>query len=185
MIAFKGFNKDLSCTMGKGTYQYKVGETYKEDQAECARTGFHCVEEPIEVLRWYRDGRYCIVDARGDIHEDGDDKISCSEMEILKEITIEQLAAMECEWIRKHPERKCSKEVRRDTGEAREKGIVIVRGKSPKAAGGKGATIFLIREGKGKEIKDIGAYRIDGMTFRPGAYYDVNGTEVKACKKKS
>ena len=44
MRAYKGFNKDLVCTMGKGQYQYEVGKTYKEDVAKCANTGFHCVD---------------------------------------------------------------------------------------------------------------------------------------------
>ena len=30
MIAYKGFNKDLTCTMGKGSFQYEVGKTYKD-----------------------------------------------------------------------------------------------------------------------------------------------------------
>lgn len=47
MIAYKGFNKDLTCTMGKGRFQYEVGKSYKEDSAKCASTGFHCTEEPI------------------------------------------------------------------------------------------------------------------------------------------
>ena len=58
VIAYKGFNKELACTLGKGVFRYQVGQTYKEELAECARTGFHCVEEPIEVLQWYREGRY-------------------------------------------------------------------------------------------------------------------------------
>ena len=78
MIAYKGFNKDLACTLGKGTFQYVVGKTYREDAAKCVKTGFHCVEEPIEVLRWYsgNTARYCIVEAKGDINEDGNDKIA-------------------------------------------------------------------------------------------------------------
>lgn len=58
--------------MGKGRFQYEVGKTYKEDSAKCANTGFHCCEEPIEVLSWYSgvNDRYCIVEAGGDVHED-------------------------------------------------------------------------------------------------------------------
>ena len=84
MICYKGFNQDLCCTLGQGTMQYKVGETYTAKAAQTARTGLHCVEEPIEVLRWYPVGRYCIVAAEGDINE-SDDKIACTQMRILKE----------------------------------------------------------------------------------------------------
>lgn len=183
MIAYKGFNKDLTCTMGRGRFQYQVGQTYKEDLAECASTGFHCVEEPIEVLRWYSDGRYCMVQAGGDIHEDGNNKISCSEMKILKELSLEQIGALECEWMRMHPERAYSGEVCRDIGTARENGIVVVRGKCPKAAGGLGATLFLVKEKEG-EIVAAGAYKIDEKEYFPGVYYNTEGRKV-TCRKRS
>lgn len=49
MRAFKGFNKDLTC---RG-FQYKEGETYKEDKAVLCKTGFHACESPVECLRYY------------------------------------------------------------------------------------------------------------------------------------
>lgn len=182
MIAYKGFNKDLTCTMGHGTFQYKVGETYEEKEAECAETGFHCVEEPIEVLSWYSSNtsRYCIVEAGGDIHEDGNNKIACTKIKLLKEITLQQLGALECKWIQDHPERAYSSRVRRDRAKADSKGIVIVRGKNPKAAGDLGSTIFLLREAKEtKEIEEIGVYQIDGVEFMPEIYYRADGRKAK------
>lgn len=187
MIAYKGFNKDLACTLGHGTYQYKVGETYTEQKAECVRTGFHCVEEPIEVLSWYSrtDSRYCMVDALGDVHEDGSNKIACTTMKILKELSIEQIGALECEWIRMHPDRACSKHVKREIGEVYDSKIVVVRGKNPKAAGHIGSTIFLLKEGKGtKDIVEMGAYEIDGKTYKSDVYYRVDGREAK-CRRKN
>lgn len=183
MIAYKGFNKDLSCTMGNGIFRYEVGKMYKENEAKCANTGFHCVEEPIEVLSWYRDGRYCIVDAGGDIHEDGMERISCTEMKILKEISLEQLGALECEWLIKHPDRKHSKHIEKNAGRAVKDRIIIVRGKNPKAAGEIGSTIFLLKEGKGtKEIVDAGAYKIDGKQFLPGVFYKTDGRRARCAK---
>lgn len=186
MIAYKGFNKDLVCTMGKGKFQYEVGKTYEEDSAKCASTGFHCVEEPIEVLSWYAENsaRYCIVEAGGDVHEDGNDRISCTEMKILKEITLQQLGALECKWLMYHPEREYSKHVKENIGKAYGKGIVIVRGKNPKAAGDKGSTIFLLREGKGtKAIEEAGVYMIDGVEYMPDTYYRVDGRKARCAKK--
>lgn len=183
MIAYKGFNKDLSCTMGNGIFRYEVGKMYKENEAKCANTGFHCVEEPIEVLSWYRDGRYCIVDAGGDIHEDGMERISCTEMKILKEISLEQLGALECEWLIKHPDRKHSKHIEKNAGRAVKDRIIIVRGKNPKAAGEMGSTIFLLKESKEtKEIVEAGAYKIDGTNFLPGVFYEIDGRRADAKK---
>ncbi len=186
MIAYKGFNKDLACTMGHGTFQYQVGQTYKEDKAQCANTGFHCTEEPLEVREWYYNdnSRYCIVIAAGDVHEDGLNKISCTEMTILREITLEQLGILECEWLINHPEREYSDQVEKDTGRAGKNGIVVVRGKNPKASGEIGSTIFLLKEGKGtKEIISAGAYRIDGVIYLPDTYYNAEGRQVKCGRK--
>lgn len=185
MIAYKGFNQDLVCTMGKGRFQYEVGKTYKEDKAQCVSTGFHCVEEPIEVLTWYSDGksRYCIVNARGDIHEDGNNRISCTEMTVLQEITLQQIGALECKWIQEHPDRLCSSHVKQKEGTANE-GIVIVRGKHPKAAGMIGTTIFLLKEEKDtKEIREVGIFEIDGKEFLPNTFYRTDGRRCRCGKK--
>lgn len=180
MIAYKGFNKELSCTMGKGVFKYEVGKTYKEDRAKCASTGFHCVEEPIEVRSWYysESSRYCIVDAGGDINEDGDNRISCTEMTILKEITLQQLGIMECKWMQEHPTRAYSRHVWKDCGQAEGNGIVIVRGKNPKAKGEIGSTLFILREGKGT-IEEIGVFPIDGTEYKPDTYYRVDGRRCR------
>lgn len=180
MIAYKGFNQNFTCTMGRGTYRYEVGKTYREDAAECAHRGFHCVEEPIEVLRWYGNGRYCIVDATGDVHEDGSNKLCCTEITLLKEITLEELGILECEWVIRHPECECSEQVKKNIGQAVQNGIVVVRGKNPMAAGKEGATLFLLREGKGtKKIVSAGAYRVDGCEYLPDVYYNAEGRQVQ------
>ena len=186
MIAYKGFNKNLTCTMGHGAFQYEVGKTYKEEKAQCAHTGFHCVEEPLDVLSWYfaDDSRYCVVKVSGDIHEDGNDKISCSEMTILQEITLQQLGALECKWLQKHPERKGSRNLRIEEGYAGTGKIVVVRGKHPKAAGGKGATLFLLKEEKdSREIEEIGIFEIDGEEYLPNVYYRVDGRRSRCGKR--
>lgn len=180
MIAYKGFNKDLACTLGNGTFQYEIGKTYEENEAKCANTGFHCVEEPIEVLSWYggKDSRYCIVQASGDVNEDGNDRISCTEMTILKEINLQQLGALECKWISEHPERENSLKVKKDVGIAEKNGIVIVRGKNPKAAGELGSTIYLVKGSK-KAIEAIGIYEIDGVEYLPDVYYRADGRRAR------
>lgn len=181
MVAFKGFNKDLTCTKGKGIFQYEIGKEYVEDKAQCASTGFHCCEEPIEVLTWYpqKDARFCMVEAGGDIHEDGKNKISCTEITIKKEISLELLGGLECKWIMQHPERETSRLVHAEEWEAYEGEIAIVRGKNPKAKGAIGTTIFLLKEKpKGKEIKEAGAFLIDGENYKPDVYYLVDGSEA-------
>lgn len=183
MIAYKGFNKNLTCTRGEGTFQYEVGKKYTTENAQCARTGFHCVEEPIEVLTWYSgsNAAYCIVEAAGDIHEDGSERISCTEMTIKKEITLEQLGILECLWIKEHPERINSSHVEKNCGHAHKDGIVVVRGKHPKASGALGSTLYLLQEETGShEIKHIGVFKIDGKDFKPEVYYTASGKKARS-----
>lgn len=184
MIAFKGFNLKLQCTLGRGTYQYEVGKTYHEEKCKCANSGFHCVEEPIEVLRWYPNGRWCIVKAAGDING-CEDKIACTEMTIIKELTKQELGMQECVWLQAHPNREYSSKVERDTGMANKGDIVVVRGKNPRAAGDEGSTIFLLREEKEtNEIEEIGVFQIDGEEYKPSTYYRVDGRKCRCAKKK-
>lgn len=173
MIAFKGFNKNLTCTMGKGTYQYEIGQTYEEEEANCAQNGFHCVEEPIRVLDWYPNGRWCVVDVQ-DLHEDGSDKISARKMKIVKEVSLHQLYAHEAAWIMKHPGRQCSQRVKKGTGTAEENDAVIVRGANPKARGRKGSLLLLLRERKGKET-EVFAYQVDGEKVKEMKWYGWEG----------
>lgn len=186
MIAYKGFNKNLACTMGKGTYQYKVGKTYYEKKAKTASTGFHCVEEPIEVLRWYSgpSARYCMVEAGGDINESGN-KISCTKMKIIKELTIQELGAHEALWILNHPERENSSYVSRDEATA-ENSLAVVRGKRPRARGKVGDTLVLIQEETGsRQIKKIGIYEVDGKKVLPDVWYTTLGRRTKEREKRN
>lgn len=187
MVCYKGFNKDLTCTRGKGSFAYEVGKTFTADKAKCANSGLHCVEEPIEVLSWYsdKDSRYCMVDASGDINENDNKIICCTEMTLLKELTLEQIGTLECLWLSHHPERIASKHVHTDSyaGDEGDR-IVIVRGKNPKASGCTGATLFLIREeSRGNHITDIGTYRVDGKDIKPNVYYSVEGRRIRCAKK--
>lgn len=188
MRCYKGFNSDLTCSRGQGRFQYKVGQTFTAEKAKCANTGLHCVEEPIAVLDWYNDksSRFCIVEAAGDINEN-DDKISCTEMTILKEITIEQLAMLECIWLQDHPDREMNRRIHLKSADGCETDrIVIVRGKHPIASGCTGTTIFLLREkSRSKEIADIGVFKIDGKKYKPHVRYTVEGRRSTTCAKKN
>ena len=39
LIAFKGFDKDLTCTNHGNTYQYRLGVWNEEDKANCGING--------------------------------------------------------------------------------------------------------------------------------------------------
>ena len=178
MIAFKGFNADMTCTKGEGKFRYEVGKTYEEGVANVARNGFHCVEEPIRVLDWYPDGVWCEVEAAGDINE-VDDKISCTKITINKTLSELALHVAELEWIAVHPNRETSSRIKKDVGRLFNKGIIIVRGKAPKAAGPKGSTLLYLKECEDtSEIAEMGAFQVDDKFIKANKMYDIDGRRV-------
>ena len=54
MKAYKGFNKDMTCTPTDGKpFQYKEGETYEEPEADLCTKGFHACLDPLDCLNYY------------------------------------------------------------------------------------------------------------------------------------
>ncbi len=141
MIAYKGFNSDLTCTLGKGKFQYKEGVTYREGEANCVKNGFHAAENPLDCLTYYPDwdsSVYYEVEAVGDIDEDGrDSKIACTELTLVKKLGLIEFTRAAVEYMVRHPlrswlERKGRVEVRKETGCPESGKALIIRGKNPK-----------------------------------------------------
>ena len=98
VIAYKGFNSDLTC---RG-FQYKIGEKYSCDEKTIlCENGFHACKEPLDVLLYYGnpDSRYCIVEQSGDIYN-GNIKQVSSEIKIIKEIGLDGLVKAEVERLK-------------------------------------------------------------------------------------
>ena len=101
VIAYKGFNSDLTC---KG-FQYKIGEKYScDEKIILCEKGFHACEEPLNVLLYYDnpDSRYCIVEQSGEIIrcEHNNTKQVSSEIKIIKEIDLVGLVKAEIEHLK-------------------------------------------------------------------------------------
>lgn len=186
MLAFKGFAKDMTARLGKGTYQFTIGKTEEESEARCSRTGFHCAEDPLDALGYYSgdSDRYCIVQADGDIHEDAcGTRISCTRITPVKEISRKELALHACNFMYKHPERKWNTWVQHNKGQA-DNYFAIVRGKNPAAKGKMGTLLLLLQEEEGScEIISIAALEIDGEQYKENTYYDIAGKAV-CCEKR-
>ena len=101
VIAYKGFNSDLTC---KG-FQYKIGEKYScDEKIILCEKGFHACKEPLDVLNYYSepDSRYCIVEQSGEIIrcEHNNTKQVSSEIKIIKEIGLDGLVKAEVERLK-------------------------------------------------------------------------------------
>ena len=186
MKAFKAFHKNMTCTLGKGTFRYKIGETYTEDRAQAHQTGFHCAEYVLDCLSYYRldNCRICEVEAEGDIDEDGrDSKIACTKITIIRELSIEEIVFEAMKYQAKHPRFADNKHtfMKKAYGAG---SFVIVRGKNPVAAGELGTVLGIIQEKQGSRVvKALGIYTIDGEEFKENTYYDVEGKEAGSAKK--
>lgn len=188
MLAYKGFHADLTCTWGKGTYQYELGKTIRESKSKCRNSGAHCAEDPLECLRWYPLGcgnRYFLVEASGSLDELGGDdtQLACTEITLVKELSIKELAGHAMMYMVKHPLRKWEKDmalcsVRKDRAEGQGEGsIAIARGPHPRVKGKAGSVLGLIREVDGV-IEDAKLFRVEG-NLNQGTWYTLVGREPK------
>ena len=144
---------------------------------------FHCAENPLDCLCYYpnwKNSVYYIVDASGDLDEDGEDsKISCTKMRLLKKIELRSLLLHGAAYMAKYPNRKWNSHVAKESGTSCN-GFCIVRGKAPKAKGQKGDLLLLLKEQPGNsQILEIGVICIDGQKYPEEAWIDVTGKLVE------
>ncbi len=180
MIAYKGFTKELTARLGSGTYQFRPGETYTEESSKTFRCGFHCCENPFECLAYYSLGagnRFFQVEAAGSIDEDGDERISCTELTLVRELSVKELAGYGMMYIVQHPMREKWQQSREhlsvcaDEATAKCEGaIAIARGTHPKVKGAAGSILGLILE---PETGVITAARlfVAGRNVKPDTWY--------------
>lgn len=186
MIAYKGFNKDLTCTCGRGAYQYHPGKTVREKRSKTRSSGFHYSEYPPECLSWYPlngKSRYFLVEAAGSIDEENSDVSTCTEMTLLEELDTRSLALHTIAYMINHPKRAwqahgSSLDISEERAECMgAPGIAIARGKDPKARGCAGTVIGLVREEGNNMV--AAAYVAGEKGIRPGVWYGIVDGEVK------
>lgn len=178
MLAYKGFHPGLVC-LG---YQFRTGLNVT-DKANCRSNGFHCAANPLDCLSYYSDmdrSEYWLVDAGGDIDEDGEDsKIACTHLTILKKLTPKDFFLHALVYMVDHPELAWNSHVRREIGEA-SSGFVVVRGIDPVACGKKGDILALAQESPlTGQIIQIGLAEVDGSQIRPDRWYNVDLKEKR------
>lgn len=182
MIAFKGFTKDLTATMGKGVYQFEPGRTEVTEKSKTASIGFHCCENPIECMGWYsmyRGSRYFMVEAAGDINEDEFEKIACTELTLIKELSVKELVGHGMMYMVQHPMRARWKQrhagivvTDMNTSIDISGDIAIVRSANPRVKGVEGAILGLILEKEPGVITEAKLFEV-GQDTKPGTWYTI------------
>lgn len=182
MLMYKGFHKDLTCTLGRGRYQYRENEWIEEPAAGAAQKGFHGAENPLDCLTYYgnwNDSAYYLVEADGDIDEDGSDsKIACTRIRLIHRLSMYEFVTAAVEYICQHPTRGIRERtgmvmVAKDKGAARENGAVIVFGETPQAAGPVGSILALVRMGPDGTVEGVCIRKVDGEKCKGNTWYRI------------
>ncbi len=180
--AYKMFNKDLTCTRGRGCYQYIPGEWAEEQEANCVRNGFHCAKNPLDCLSYYPDwdsSQCWIVEVAGDIDEDRvDSKISCTRIRLVRQLTLEEFVAEACSYMIHHPHMRINSHVSGKPAKAGRNHFVIVRCLEPMAMGEDGDVVGLLKEDSRGQIFAGNVFTIGTAAHKAGVMYNVYGEEV-------
>ena len=192
MIVYKGFHKNLTCTMGNGTYKYTPGELNVEESSKCRSTGFHACEYPLGVFRWYsniKESKYYKCEAGGSIDEvQNSTDLACSELTLLEELSLEQITYYALMWIATHPKSpdwEClySDVMASVDNASTSRGIAIARGQEPHAKGEEfGACLGFVEERDG-EIQAVRMIKVDNEKYMPKIWYACRGGEIVRCCK--
>ena len=85
---YKALKSDWTC---KGK-QYRVGESYHEDEVELCKHGMHFCKNLKDIFRYYRydlDMKLAMVEASGTVIQSGkDSKCVTSDLKIVKELNV-------------------------------------------------------------------------------------------------
>ncbi len=179
MNAYKATGSDMTCTLGKGKFQYRIGEVLTAEHSKCGRTGLHCCEYVLDCMGYYAlngRNRFFLAEAGGDINEDGENtRISCTSLKLVQELDLKGLCYHALAYMIEHPTREWEKWaanlcVQRDSASGGKDTLVIARGLEPRARGGIGAVLGLLQE---TETGVISARMllVDGKKVLPNQWY--------------
>ena len=104
MKAYKGFNRRDDGTLSCRGFIYEPGKTYKHKRKiELCKSGFHACHELWQTWVFYPNNgqtAYYEVECGGNMTEskDGDGKFVCSEITLLKEISMTDVARFDNAW---------------------------------------------------------------------------------------
>lgn len=177
MRAYKGVSKDMK---GHGGYVFRQGETYREETSKTVRSGFHCAENPFVCLNYFplgRGNRFFVVEAGGDINEDGEGRVACTELKVGKELSLQELAAHGMMYMLMHPSREWEMwaggaQIASWRASADKNGIAIARGENPAVKGENGSVLGLMVERDGSFV--MTALETVGGALAEGVWYTLD-----------
>lgn len=190
MIAYKGFDHDLTSIMGDGKEKncsFHLGETKEVPSSKTAVNGFHCCENITDCMTYYDwDGknRFFRVSADGDIDEDSQNRIACTKITLVEELDQKGICLAIMMYMINHPLRdgwQCRRQNIDVSKEAASTdspiGIAVARGMYPVAKGRSGSVVGIIIEDENGLIQDAHLAVVSGDWSRKWLRYH-HGWEV-------
>lgn len=182
MRTYKGFTEDLKATYGNGIFQYEPGKTYKEEKSKTRSTGFHAAEYLPDCMMWYGlndKSRFFLCESGGSIdEEDGCSMVVSTELTLIKELDLLDIAGHTMMYMVEHPQRKWISMVGgvMITSDAAHTGagrlLAIARGERPIVYGIEGTAVGWILESGGNIIAaKVGIVGQAGI--EPGVKYTI------------
>ena len=198
---YKGFDKDLKC---RG-FQYEIGKEYECENAAACETGFHACERPLDVFSYYPPAfsRYCEVEQSGKTDANSDDsKVASTKIKIGAEIGIPGLVKAQIEYVKAHTTMEHTDPKAATAGNSGaatagdrgyalsggnsacgKNGVAVVRGTDPKAKGGIGAVLVLVKTDDDGEIEILKTAKVDGEKVKADTWYTVKGNRLAEVKE--
>ena len=182
MRTYKGFTEDLKATYGNGIFQYEPGKTYREEKSKPRSPGFHAAEYLPDCMMWYGlndKSRFFLCESGGSIdEEDGCSMVVSTELTLIKELDLLDIAGHTMMYMVEHPQRKWISMVGgvMITSDAAQTGagslLAIERGERPIVNGIEGTACGWILESEGNIIAaKVGIVGQAGI--EPGVKYTI------------
>ena len=182
MRTYKGFTEDLKATYGNGIFQYEPGKTYREEKSKTRSTGFHAAEYLPDCMMWYGlndKSRFFLCESGGSIdEEDGCSMVVSTELTLIKELDLLDIAGHTMMYMIEHPQRKWISTVGgvMITNDAAHTGagtlLAIARGERPIVYGIEGTAVGWVLESEENIIAaKVGIVGQSGI--KPGVKYTI------------
>ena len=182
MRTYKGFTEDLKATYGNGIFKYEPGKTYREEKSKTRSTGFHAAEYLPDCMMWYGlndKSRFFLCESGGSIdEEDGCSMVVSTELTLIKELDLLDIAGHTMMYMVEHPQRKWISMVggvmiTNDAAYTKTGTLLaIARGERPIVYGIEGTAVGWILESEGNIIAaKVGVVGQSGI--KPGVKYTI------------
>ena len=187
IIAYKGFNTDLTCR----DFQFRIGETYThEGKVEACASGFHACENPLDVFGYYNPtSRFAIVECLGEINKEsnGDSKIACGSIHIKAEIGLPTLISKavdlilsKIKWETAEESNTGDRSAATNTGDRSaaevtgSHSVAAAFGYESKAKAGESGAIVCVYRNDDNELIHIRASKVGENGIEAGKWYTLN-----------